>query len=171
MFGGDISHFTQVGDYLPIITAALMTDMVFLANATSFSSKQLLRWYHLFGLSAVLADTLILVIGVILTRFFYYRVFKSFSLIKFCALAVVIQIVHDLVFALFFQMVPRNTNKMLDVFKDYANEKKFGILLADAAMVLSTCVIAALLVNFKLNTNIILLIVTIYVVPYFLHKY
>jgi len=53
MFAADISHFTQVGDYLPIITAALMTDMVFLANATSFSSKQLLRWYHLFGLSAV----------------------------------------------------------------------------------------------------------------------
>jgi len=68
-------------------------------------------------------------------------------------------------------MVPRNTNKMLDVFKDYANEKKFGILVADAAMVLATCIIASLLANLKLNTNIILLIVTTYVVPYLLHKY
>ena len=166
----DIAHFNRVSDYLPIFVGALMTDMVFLANKQRFASKQLIRWYDLFGLSAVIADTLIIVIGIVIARFFYYRLFKSFSLLKFCGLAVVIQVVHDLLFAVMFQNVPRGYSRILDVFKDYAKEKGFGILLADAAMIVSTCLLSSWLGGLSLNTNIIALILTVYTVPYFLYK-
>jgi hypothetical protein len=75
-----------------------------------------------------------------------------------------------LLFAQFFNCVPRGESEILDTFKDYAKELGAVILLADAAMMVSTVLIASFLVSMSEKNNAILTIVLLYLIPYFLYS-
>lgn len=165
----NISDFNNTADYLSILNGALITDLcvIFLLIFGFIKSKVLIEWYRKYNLSAVIADVLIIVIGIIMARFAYPYVFgEKFSLIKFIGLAVVIQILHDILFYYMFKLVPRGKNMMLDTFKDYANEVGFKAVLSDSLMIISTCLLSSYFVSLNLNTNIIILILSIYILPY-----
>jgi hypothetical protein len=168
----NLSNFNNVNDYLPILTAALMVDMFILIRMASGSLKihSLTKWYKEFGLSAVLADVLSIVIGIILTRFLYPLFFKEYSLFFFLLLTCGIQITHDLSFAVLFNSIPRNKSVILDVFKDYAKEVGITILLADALMMISTILLASFIATYSTNSILILLIVALYILPYLLYS-
>ena len=127
------------------------------------------KWYKKYQLSAVIADVLILVIGIILARFFYKYLFTSFSIWKFTGLAVIIQIIHDILFYLFFKSVPTGYNAMLDFFKDYAKEVGAGAILGDSFMMIIACLLSSHFATYSVNVNIILLIVSIYLFPYLIN--
>ena len=166
----NIGDFNKVSDYLPLFNAVLITDLfvIFLLNITVIKSKVLRQWYSQYNLSAVIADVLIILIGLIITRAIYYYVFDSFSLLKFIILAVIVQVTHDILFYIFFRNIPRGVNKMIDTFKDYANDVSYKAILADSGMMIMACLIASYLVNKNTNTNIIVLISFIYLLPYLL---
>lgn len=168
----NIADFNKVSDYLPLFNAVLITDLfvIFLLNITVIKSKVLRQWYSQYNLSAVIADVLIILIGLIITRAIYYYVFDSFSLLKFIILAVIVQITHDILFYIFFSNIPRGVNKMIDTFKDYANDVSYKAILADSGMMIMACLIASYLVNKNTNTNIIVLISFIYLLPYLLYN-
>ena len=168
-----ISRFDNTSDYLPILNGALITDLfvIFLLIFGAIKSKVLVEWYRKYNLSAVIADVLIIFIGIILARFAYPYVFgEKFSLIKFIGLAVAIQIVHDISFYYLFKMVPRGKNMMLDTFKDYANEVGFKAILSDSLMIISTCLLSSYFASLNLNTNIIILILSVYILPYAIYN-
>lgn len=168
-----ISEFNNTSDYLSILNGALITDLfvIFLLIFDFINSKVLVEWYRKYNLSAVIADVLIIVIGIIITRFIYPYVFgESFSLIKFIGLAVLVQITHDILFYYMFKLVPRGKNMMLDTFKDYANEVGFKAVLSDSLMIISTCLLSSYFVSLNLNTNIIILIISLYILPYAIYK-
>jgi hypothetical protein len=167
----DISRFANVSDYLPILNGALITDLFVIALVISGSIKSvtLKEWYHKYGLAAVLGDVFILVIGVIIVRAIYYLVFSKFSIVAFVGLAVIVQLIHDLSFAQMMNLIPRGRSMIMDTFKDYGKEMGGLILIADALMISGTAVIGSLLASSSLNTNIIVLIVSIYMVPYFIY--
>jgi hypothetical protein len=168
----NIGDFNKVSDYLPLFNAVLITDLfvIFLLNIMVIKSKVLREWYSRYNLSAVIADVLIILIGLIITRAIYYYVFDSFSLLKFIILAVIVQVTHDILFYIFFSNIPRGVNKMIDTFKDYANEVSYKAILADSGMMIMACLIASYLVNKNTNTNIIVLISFIYLLPYLLYN-
>ena len=167
----NIGNFNNVNDYLSLFTAILITDLfvILLSNIGIIKNKILKKWYIQFNLSAVIADILIILIVLIITRFIYYYIFDTFSLLKFTLLAVILQIIHDILFYIFFSSVPRGVNKMLDTFKDYANKASYRAILSDSAMMISSCLIATYLVNMSTNTNIIILIISLYLLPYLLY--
>ena len=66
--------------------------------------------------------------------------------------------------------VPRGVNKMIDTFKDYANELSYKAIFADSGMMIMSCVVASYLVNRNLNTNVIVLISFLYLLPYLLYN-
>ena len=165
----------NIADYtgfLPLLNAVLITDLfvISLLNMGAFKSEILRKWYSQYNLSAVIADVLIILIVLIITRSIYYSVFDTFSLLKFVILAVLLQIAHDLLFAAFFSIVPRGTNKMLDTFKDYASEMSYKAVIADSGMMIMSCLIASYLVNKNNNTNTIVLISFVYLLPYLLYN-
>ena len=168
----NIGDFNKVSDYLPLFNAVLITDLfvILLLNITVIKSKVLRQWYSQYNLSAVIADVLIILIGLIITRAIYYYIFDSFSLLKFIILAVIVQITHDILFYVFFSSIPRGVNKMIDTFKDYANDVSYKAILADGGMMIMACLIASYLVNKNTNTNIIVLISFIYLLPYLLYN-
>lgn len=168
----DISHFSNTTDYLPILSAAIIVDLIVMLSAVFglIQSKALAAWYQQFGGLAVLADVLILVIGVIIARFLYPFLFSKWSLLQFLGLTIAIQVTHDLLFAVLFNAMPRGASAILDVFKRYATEVGFMILLADAMMIAGTVLLGSLLASQSLNTNIIVFLVALYLIPYVLYS-
>ena len=168
----DISNFTHTQDYLPIFTSVLITDLVviLLLNTNILQSRVLREWYATYNLSAIIADVLIIFIGIIIARYLYSHLFKSYTLLKFIGLAVSIQIIHDLLFYIFFKNVPRGVNRMLDTFKDYAKEVSYKAVLSDSGMMILASLLSAYLVGKNLNTNIIIMIVVVYLTPYILYN-
>ena len=167
----DISNFNNVNDYLPILNGCINADLIiiFLLYNGVFKSRLLGKWYQKYQLSAVIADVLILVIGIILARFFYKYLFSSFSIWKFTGLAVIIQIIHDILFYLFFKTVPTGYNAMLDFFKDYATEVGSGAILGDSFMMIIACLLSSYFATYSLNSNLIILILSLYFVPYMIN--
>ena len=168
----NIADFNNISDYLPLFNAVLITDLfvILLLNMRVIKSQVLRQWYSQYNLSAVIADVLIILIGLIITRALYYYVFETFSILKFTILAVVVQITHDILFYLLFSNIPRGVNKMIDTFKDYAKDVSYKAILADSGMMIMACLIASYLVNKNTNTNIIVLISFVYLLPYLLYN-
>ena len=168
---GNISNFNNVSDYLPILNGCINADLIiiFLLYHGVFKSYYLKKWYKKYQLSAVIADVLILVIGIIIARYLYKYFFGAFNIWKFTGLAVIIQIIHDILFYLFFKTVPRGYNAMLDFFKDYANEVGVGAILGDSFMMILASLLSSHFATYTLNSNIILLIFSVYFVPYIIN--
>jgi hypothetical protein len=168
----NIANFSNTRDYLPLLNGVIITDLfvILLLNMRVIKSQVLRKWYSTYNLSAVIADVLIILIGLIIVRAIYYYVFDTFSILKFVLLAVVVQIIHDVLFYLLFKNVPRGMNRMLDTFKDYADEVSYKAILADSGMMVMAALIASYLAGESLNKNIIILILIIYLLPYFLYN-
>ena len=168
----NIANFNNTNDYLPLFNAVLITDLfvILLLNLKVIKSKVLRQWYSQYNLSAVIADVLIILIMLIIARAIYYYIFDTFSILNFIILAVMLQISHDVLFYYFFSIIPRGVNKMLDTFKDYAKDVSFYAIVADSGMMIMSSLIAYYLVNKSTNTNIIVLISFIYLLPYLLYN-
>jgi hypothetical protein len=168
----NIANFSNTKDYLPLLNGVLITDLfvILCLNMKYINSVVLKKWYGDYNLSAVIADVLIILIGLIIVRAIYYYIFDTFSIVNFIILAVIVQLIHDVLFYLFFKNVPRGMNRMLDTFKDYANEMSYKAILADSGMMILASLIASYLAGKSLNVNIITLILFLYLLPYFLYN-
>ena len=168
----NIANFNNTNDYLPLFNGVLLTDLfvIFLLNTKVIKSSVLKEWYNNYNLSAVIADVLIIYIGLIVARFLYYYIFDNFTIVKFIILATSIQIVHDILFYMFFKNVPRGANKMLDTFKDYAKEVGHTAILSDSCMMIMACLIASYLTGKSFNVNFIVMILSLYLLPYLLYN-
>jgi uncharacterized protein YacL len=168
---GNISNFNNVSDYLPILNGCINADLIiiFLLYHGVFKSYYLKKWYKKYQLSAVIADVLILVIGIIIARYLYKYFFGAFNIWKFTGLAVIIQIIHDILFYLFFKTIPRGYNSMLDFFKDYANEVGINAILGDSFMMILASFLSSHFATYTLNINIIVLICSVYFIPYMIN--
>jgi hypothetical protein len=166
----DISHFNNINDYLPIITAIIIVDIIgIVLSYSNMLGKYLRIWYQQFLLSAVLADVLVIFLVVIIARAIYYYVFDTFSIINFIIVMLVIQIIHDILFYLMINIIPKGANKMIDLFKDYADEVSYKAIIGDSIMIIATGLIASYLANFDANINIIILTVFVYLLQYIIH--
>ena len=81
----NIANFNNTGDYLPLLNGVLLTDMfvILLSNTRIIDSRVLRQWYENYNLSAVVADILIILIGLIIVRALYFRIFSQFSIFNF----------------------------------------------------------------------------------------
>jgi hypothetical protein len=167
----DISNFNNISDYLPILNGCINADLIiiFLLYNGVFKSYYLKKWYKKYQLSAVIADVLILVIGIIIARYLYKYLFGAFNIWKFTGLAVAIQIIHDILFYWLFKSIPVGYNAMLDFFKEYANEVGINAILGDSFMMVISCLLSSYFATYSINTNIIILIVSLYFIPYMIN--
>jgi hypothetical protein len=171
----------NVGNYLAnedwwfYLPAILFVDTVVIFLARFFPQTFGLPinvWYDEFGLAAVLSDVSIIAIGIAVARYLYSYFFmekEGWSIWYFIALAVVIQIVHDIAFAYgVIQKIPQGHNSMIDVFKTYINAGP-AILLVDAAMVASSIGIASLIKGQDYHYTTTGFLITAYALSYILY--
>jgi hypothetical protein len=167
----DISNFEKWFDFFPILSGCLIAEVIIIIMAfTYFKSSKLRAWYNNFGLSAVILDVLILVIGFIITRFLYNKIFSEFSIIKFLLLALIIQIIHDVLFYyLLIKPMPTGANRIFDLLKEYGNEVQSGAIIGDSFMMIISVLFASLLAGANVNINIIIIVCMIYLIPYLIN--
>ena len=167
-----IADFRATGDYLPILNGVLITDLLVIALLLSglIGSVVLKRWYREFTLAGVIADVLIIVIGIVIARFLYPVIFKEYSLGRFLLLVVAIQVLHDLLFYALVSSIPRGRSRIVDIFRDYGKEVGFQAMVADSLMMVSSVLLATFLKQQTLNTNLIVLLLSVYAVPYMIYS-
>ena len=159
-------------EYIPILTANIYADLFIIFVAFSkiyFNIKSLEGWYKKYRLSAMIADILIGVLYMLLGRYVVYKSGLEIGLTAFAAICVFIQIVFDFLFYMFFSIIPKGSNNMLDFFKVYSKEAGTGALLGDSFLVLMAVILSAFLNQASYDTNIVLLITSIYLTPYFIY--
>lgn len=168
----DIANFNNLNDYLPLLNAILLLDIVAILLATNriFDYAFLREWYQKFLLSAVIADVALIILVFIIARAVYYNVFDKFSIIQFIFIAVIIQICHDMLFYVMISNIPKGTNKILDFFQDYAKDASYGAIIGGSIVVILIALMTSYLANFNTNTNIILMILTTYLLQYVLYN-
>jgi hypothetical protein len=130
-------------------------------------TKALGTWYAEFGIAAVGADVLIIVLGIALAKLIFPGIYG----IALVVTAVGIQLVHDILFYLLvIQGVPAGQNRIIDLFKKYAAEGSWKILVADAAMVTASVLLMERLEARQSSDEIIFLgILAIYSLIYILY--
>ena len=166
------THFLDKSEYIPILTANIIADLfiIFLTfTKILYTSESLIEWYKKYRLSAMIADILIGVLYILLARYFVYSFRLNIGLTLFALLAVVIQIIFDVLFYLFFISVPVGQNHMLDFFKKYAKDVKQDALFGDSVLVILAVILSAVFNSFGFDFNIVMLILSVYLTPYFIY--
>lgn len=163
-----LSNYKDVSNVFSILFGALVIDLVVIAMTKgNLLGTSLQTWYNNFGLSAVIADTLILVLGILIAQYIYTEFFSNFSPLVFLALVAAVQVVHDVLFYLLAILgTPKGQNKVMDLFKTYSKELGAKILLGDMAMILGTVGVAAAANHLSTPLFAFLGILAVYVVPY-----
>lgn len=131
--------------FVPLVAATIWVDF-FVVVLSKFVplTKALPIWYEKFGVVAAFSDVTIIVLGILLAQLIYPGI-SGWSLV---ATAVMIQLVHDTLFYLLVILpLPSGQNAIIDLFKQYAAEGSWQILVADAAMVAASVVGAEWLQN------------------------
>lgn len=172
----DISNFKNTNDYLPILNGSIIADIVVLILLlTGFIQSSLLKkWYTSLNLSACTLDVLVLVIGIIIARFLYTYIISptfniKFNLYIFIGLVILIQILHDILFYFMFQRL--RDSYIFNIFSLYAKEVGVYAIIGDSLMIALAALLAYYLSSLSLNTNIIILILGIYILPYLLYSF
>ena len=122
---------------LDISSAVVWVDFFTILLHKFFNFGQSVEaWYDQFGIVAVISDCLVIVLGILIAKIF----FPTYPLVL---TAIIVQLLHDVLFYQFVILpIPRGHNRMIDLFKAYANENSWKILVADSIMIGTTVLIA-----------------------------
>ena len=166
------THYLDKFEYIPIITANIYADLFiifFTFTQLYYHIPSLEGWYKKYRLSAMIADIVIGILYILLGRYVVYKMNLNVGLTAFAALCVGIQLVFDLLFYVLFTVIPKGSNHMLDYFKGYAKEVGTGALAGDSVLVIFAVVVSALLNAQNYDTNIVFLILSVYLTPFLIY--
>jgi|688.fasta_scaffold56063_8 hypothetical protein len=132
-------------NWLALFSATAWVDFVVIVLSKFFPlTKTLGDWYRDFGVVAVASDILIIVLGIALAQL----IVPGISGWNLVGLSVLIQVIHDVLFYIgIIRGVPDGQNKIIDLFKRYAAEGSWKIIVADSAMVASSVLLMEWLDN------------------------
>jgi hypothetical protein len=135
---------------ISLLSAAVWVDFVVMAITKILPGQHLSflpptgalkLWYDKFGVAAVAADVFSLMLGVLLATFIFPNAYG----LQLVFGAIFVQLLHDLFFYIVVILgLPQGQNSMIDVFKAYATEGGWTILLADSLMIGSVVFLAEL---------------------------
>jgi uncharacterized protein YacL len=163
-----LSNYKDLNNVPYILFGALVIDLVVIAlTKSNLLGTSLKVWYNDFGLSAVIADTLILVLGIMIAQYLYTEFFSKSTPIIFLVLIGIVQLIHDVLFYIFAILgTPKGQNKVMDLFKTYAKELSGNILGGDLLMILGSAGVAAAATTLSKPLFVFLSVLAVYTVPY-----
>ena len=152
---------------LSILSSVVWVDFfTMLASKYIPMGNSLNKWYEQFGIVAVASDCLIIVLGILLTKLLFPSA-SGWNLVLF---AVVIQLVHDILFYFFIvRPLPTGTNKIIDLFKEYGNENGWKILPFDSLMIASTVLLSDVLEEYSVQEQSFVGLLGTYALTYILY--
>ena len=168
--------------FLHLLTAATVIEVfilyLFRFTKSPFTGLAINRWYNNLGWSAVILDILSLLIGFYIAKFIYeYLVANKYldtknEFMKFLGLVLLVQITHDsLFYFLVIKPYPKNSNKVMDEFKYYAEKAKTNAIIGDSIMYLiGTPLLYFYLKKNNEDTNTFISILCFYLIGYLIYQ-
>jgi len=152
---------------LDISSAVVWVDFFTIALSKVYPMTQSLNvWYKEYGAVAVLSDTLVIILGILLAQF----IAPNASTAYLAGLSVVIQIIHDVLFyVLVILGIPKGHNSMIDLFKRYSAEGGYQIILADSIMIGSSVFLADYLSDFNRDVVTFIGLLGVYALTYIIY--
>jgi len=170
MLFGDISNYASNADWLPITAAVVFSEIFFIVFYTRYSLL-LSNWYRKFGLAAVVADCLVILIGFAISRYIYTLCGWKFTPLKFVLTILAVQIIHDLIY--YFAIVvpyPKGANGIIDYMKLYGKEAGVWAILGDSSMVIVMSLLAMVFASQPSHVSITALLFGLYIIPYMIYR-
>ena len=173
MFLRDIRNSNDLYVTFIIVVAACVVDTAGLFVWKSYPRDATIsKWYDKFGLVAYMMDVASIVIGVLITQHVDPLVSSAWNPALFCAIAVGVQQVHDIVFAQLLTGSGGTTNDILALLQEYATQAgAWKILVADGVYMILTSLLAMFLYSQKPYVSTHLLALTLYVTGYALYNH
>ena len=168
--------------FLHFLTASLVVEILVLLyfrfTDKPYSSISINRWYDNLGWSAVILDILSFLGGFYIAKFIYeYLVTNKYidtknEFMKYLGLVLLVQITHDSLFYFFvIKPYPKNTNKVMDEFKYYAEKAKTNAIIGDSIMYLiGTPLLYLFIQKNNINTNTFISICCFYLIGYLIYQ-
>ena len=160
---GDLSKTFDPQTLTSFIVAAFLVEVIMLSifrlTKSELAGKDINRWYDVYGLDAILLDTLIVIIGFVVVSVIYPYIFAEWNIIYFLILMLAVQIIHDYLFWKYVIVpIPQGHNKVIDTLKVYADNVKGGAMIGDSIMYVLGVTIASLLVGMDWSVSKLLTI-------------
>ena len=165
--------------FLHLLTASLIIEL-FMLTLFRFTktSKPINNWYDNLGWTAVLLDILSILIGFYIAKFAYEYLVKNKYIdtknefMKYLGLVLLVQLIHDFSFYFFvIKPYPKNTNKVMDEFKEYAKYYQSQAALADSLIYIATTPLLYLFIQKNnINTNTFISICCFYLIGYLIYQ-
>jgi hypothetical protein len=173
MFLRDIRNSNDLYIAFIIVVAACVVDTTGLFVWKSYPRDATIsKWYDKFGLVAYMVDVSSIVIGVFIAQHVYPLVSSAWNPALFCAVAVAVQQVHDIVFAQFLTGSGGTTNDIFALLQEYVTQAgAWKILVADGVYMILTSLLAMFLYSQKPWVSTHLLALTLYVTGYALYAH
>jgi uncharacterized protein YacL len=151
-------------DIFRLIVAALVVEfwVIYIFKVLG-SGKSIKKWYNNFGAIAVLSDVTSVLIGVMIAFF----ISPGASGIMLATYSVIVQVIHDvLYYFLVVLQLPKGTNAVVDLMKEYAQETSWGPIVADSAIMISTVGAYTLLKGQSTEHLTFITLVSLYAITY-----
>lgn len=173
---GDIGDYKLVEDVYPIGIASLFTVLLTYTTVRigSIGGVTCNTYLDMFGLDAVLLNTVLLIIILQISRYFYSAVYasggKSWSPLVFMAVAIAVNFLHDgLMYYGVIHTLPAGKNDLIDMLKEFtASMPKLAIAGAHTVIIIIAALFAMILKDMNDLHRFILLALTLYAIPYML---
>ena len=125
---------------IEISSAVVWVDFITIVLHKFFNfGRSLDKWYAQFGIVAVLSDCLVIILGILIAQFLVPKA----TILGLAGVSIGVQLIHDILFYLVVILgIPKGQNRMIDLFKEYANENSWKILGYDSLMIGSTVLLA-----------------------------
>jgi hypothetical protein len=166
----DIRNYEDIHVIFAAFVAACAIDTAGLFVWRQYPKEAAIsKWYDKFGLVAYMLDVTSIVIGVLLAQTAYGFVSRTWNPALFCAVAIVIQQVHDLAFSQL--LVPNvHKNQVFEVLQSYvSNSESWKVLVVDAVYMVLASLLTMYLAGQKTWVSASLLITTLYITGYALY--
>jgi uncharacterized protein YacL len=149
-----------------LATAALVVEfwVIYLFKHLDMgNSKTVKKWYDKFGALAVVSDVTSVMIGIMIANFFVPGA-KGVTLALY---SVVVQVIHDVLYYLLLVLqIPKGTNSVIDLMKEYGKEKSWGPIAVDAGIMVSTVGVYTFLEDRSSQTILFVALLSLYAITY-----
>ena len=172
----DISNFYKISDYLPILNGCINSELtvMYIAYFTLYltigNTDALKLWHEKYTLTLSLWSISTMMLIIVLTRLFYTLLFNEFTVYRFTFLSVIVQLVYDFIYYLtFYHKLPKGL-KMFNYLDINAEDISFRTSTESVTSIILASFLSSNFATYTLNSNIILLIVSVYFIPFFIYN-
>jgi hypothetical protein len=171
----DITNYNNTDNYLSILNGIIFIDIIIMLFVFRriISPMIMYKWYTEYKMYAVLGDVTSIFLVIILTRYIYslwkrqtnsYGLTYSFGV--FLVIAIFAQLCFDTFMYIIIQSIPLGSNQIIDIFRRYTKEGGWFIFTLDCSFTIFSILFASIFNTFTFNTNIIILISFLNMLPF-----